>query len=68
MTNQQIDEKKQQRTVIRLREAIAFYDALPEETKKQCRETTDDLALHFGLGLFLRNAILCKNDIHMLAG
>jgi hypothetical protein len=68
MTDQKIDGINEQRTVIRLREAIAFYDALPEETKKRFRETTDHFELHFGFGMFLRNAILWKNDISMLAG
>jgi hypothetical protein len=64
---EQNDAQQEQRTVIRLRDAIAFYDGLPEKTKKQFRETTDDLALHFGFGMFLRNAILWKNDITLLA-
>ena len=53
--------------MIRLRDAIAFYDSLPDKTRKRFRAATDVSDLHFGFGMFLRNAILWKNDIKLLA-
>src|SRR5687768_11971680 len=60
-------EEGEGRPVIRLRDAIAFYDSLPENTRKRFRAATDVSDLHFGFGMFLRNAILWKNDIKVLA-
>ena len=58
---------QEQRPIIRLRDAIAFYDSLPDKTRKRFRAATDVSDLHFGFGMYLRNAILWKNDIKFLA-
>jgi hypothetical protein len=54
---------------IRLRDAMAFYDALPAKTRGQFRDVAENdlLALHWGLGLFVRNWLIDKNDCEMLA-
>jgi hypothetical protein len=55
--------------VIRLRDAIAFYDSLPAKTRKRFCELTDSdfFERHHGFGMMFRNALLWRNDIKLLA-
>jgi hypothetical protein len=56
------------RPVVTLRQAIAFYDALPEKTRKRFSELTESdlFERHHGFGMMLRNALLWHSDTKLL--
>lgn len=54
---------------MRLRDCLKFFDNLPPETKAQFDDVrnADHFTRHFGFGRFLRNQLLWKFDIALLA-
>ncbi len=54
---------------VRLREAIKFYEGLPDSTRQQLRSVSEHNLpwLHFCFGLHLRNNLLWGRDVVILA-